>query len=187
MHRKPPWKSTFLINWKRKAYMKQRKTKFALCKWRCQRIDAHQNDWSSHMRAYVWVHAFALLYVSSSRVCIFSAPVSVRGAQGWGGVCDHVQASRRLYEDGWDSSVEARHETTEIPLRSSCVSQHNNTRAGSLCTLKQTWASSLQCLHTETSDSLHYISTSDRGQNTSFAPAYTSSPSQIDLFALLLK
>lgn len=53
-------------------------------------------------------------------------------------ITDHVQASRRLYEDGWDSSVEARHETTEIPLRSACVSQHNNTRADSLCTLKQT-------------------------------------------------
>lgn len=146
----------------------------------------------------ICVYAFKLLFVSSSKLCVFSVPVSVRGAQGWGGgVCDHVQASRHLYEDGWDSSMEARHETTEIPLRSACVSQHNNTRAGSLCTLKQTWASSLQYIHIETSDSLHYISTSEPGQNTSFTPAYTLTLYRattallnaviIELFALLLK
>lgn len=151
------------------------------------------------IRVSTWVCTSACKQQQS--VCVSSAPVSMQGAQGWGRVCDHVQASRRLYEDGWDSSVEARHETTEIPLRSACVSQHNNTRAISLCTLKQTWASSLQCLHTRTSNSLHYISTSDRGQNTSSTPAYctlrhyveqfnNSSPSEsseIDFFALLSK
>jgi len=103
----------------------------------------------------ICVYPFELLLVSSGKLCVFSAHVSVQGAQGWGGVCDHVQASRRLYEDGWDSSMEARHETTEIPLRSACVSQHNNTRAGNLCMLKQTWASSLH-IHIETSGSLYY-------------------------------
>lgn len=130
--------------------LKEKKAQFALCrsvcKQNCHSIDSLQSDWSSNVcireRACVCVSVWKVVAVCVCVcVCLFSAPV-----------CDHVQASRRLYEDGWVGPVEARHENTEIPLRSACVSQHNNTGADSFCTLKQTWGSSLLCLHTETSD-----------------------------------